>query len=42
MNIKSYWDDLMDLVIVGSLAYDSLETPAGTSENELGLSLIHI
>ena len=36
MSIKSYWDDLMDLVIVGSLAYDSLETPAGTSENELG------
>ena len=27
---------LMDVLIVGSLAYDSLETPLGVSENELG------
>ena len=26
----------MDVLIVGSLAYDSLETPAGSVENELG------
>ena len=26
----------MDVLIVGSLAYDSLETPAGYVENELG------
>ena len=26
----------MDVLIVGSIAYDSLESPAGKSENELG------
>jgi len=36
MNIKIYWDDIMDVLIVGSLAYDSLETPMGSREDELG------
>ena len=26
----------MDVLVVGSLAYDTLETPAGSSEDELG------
>tara|TARA_B100000614_G_scaffold245544_1_gene250701 strand:+ start:992 stop:1948 length:957 start_codon:yes stop_codon:yes gene_type:complete len=36
MNIKICWDDPMDVLIVGSLAYDSLETPMGSREDELG------
>tara|TARA_B100000459_G_scaffold146996_1_gene114763 strand:+ start:402 stop:1358 length:957 start_codon:yes stop_codon:yes gene_type:complete len=36
MNIKICWDDSMDVLIVGSLAYDSLETPMGSREDELG------
>tara|TARA_Y100000766_G_scaffold145241_1_gene124816 strand:+ start:8347 stop:9303 length:957 start_codon:yes stop_codon:yes gene_type:complete len=36
MNMTIYWDDKMDVLIVGSLAYDSLETPFGAREDELG------
>ncbi len=32
----------MDVLIVGSLAYDSLETPAGSVENELGARLLMV
>ena len=36
MNTKICWGDSMDVLIVGSLAYDSLETPMGSREDELG------
>ena len=36
MNMTIFWDDNMDVLIVGSLAYDSLETPFGAREDELG------
>ena len=32
MSTKTCWDDSMDVLIVGSLAYDSLETPMGSRE----------
>ena len=34
--MSSFWVDDMDVLIVGSLAYDSLETPLGIRNDELG------